>query len=368
MQGATGVLINITGGNDMTLYEVDEAATRIKKEVSGEANIIIGAIYDETLEGAMRVSVVATGIDTQAQAALPEDGPRLVQLNPSVQPDPEDTPEQDEADAATTAEVEPEGLETQPATATPAEEAPAAAGESKLPRFLEPPAAPPRDKTVTKRRQSFLDRVLRGGKTKSEAEPKTAASIAPAPGLESEPKPEPVIEATPDTVVTPDQEVAQSEPVVEDTPRIAEAGQAEMKPLMMEEPVREEIQAPMSAGPVKAELELAEPKLADDPVETPAPESAQEMLEVQESVERAEPEPDLADIVEKVQQTARVNEAETAAAPLAVEPVETVEPPAVSDITAPEPQPVQTTVQTTMSTGSFDDAQLDIPAFLKRGQ
>jgi cell division protein FtsZ len=63
MKGARGLLISITGGKDLTLYEVDEAATRIREEVDQDANIIVGATFDETMEGIIRVSVVATGID-----------------------------------------------------------------------------------------------------------------------------------------------------------------------------------------------------------------------------------------------------------------------------------------------------------------
>jgi cell division protein FtsZ len=63
MKGAQGLLISITGGRDLTLFEVDEAATRIREEVDPEANIILGATFDESLEGIIRVSVVATGID-----------------------------------------------------------------------------------------------------------------------------------------------------------------------------------------------------------------------------------------------------------------------------------------------------------------
>ena len=62
MKGARGVLINITGGYDMTLYEVDEAANRIREDVDSDANIIFGSTFDERLNGRMRVSVVATGI------------------------------------------------------------------------------------------------------------------------------------------------------------------------------------------------------------------------------------------------------------------------------------------------------------------
>ncbi len=63
MKGARGVIINVTGGMDMTLYEADEACNRIREEVDSNANIIFGSSFDETLEGVMRVSVVATGID-----------------------------------------------------------------------------------------------------------------------------------------------------------------------------------------------------------------------------------------------------------------------------------------------------------------
>jgi cell division protein FtsZ len=73
MKGAKGLLISITGGRDLTLFEVDEAATRIREEVDQDANIILGATFDEELEGVIRVSVVATGIDKSAEqiAATP---------------------------------------------------------------------------------------------------------------------------------------------------------------------------------------------------------------------------------------------------------------------------------------------------------
>ena len=63
LKGARGLIINITGGNDITLYEVDEAANRIKQEVDENANIIYGTTCDDRLEGVVRVSIVATGID-----------------------------------------------------------------------------------------------------------------------------------------------------------------------------------------------------------------------------------------------------------------------------------------------------------------
>jgi cell division protein FtsZ len=63
LKGAKGLIINITGGKDITLYEVDEAANRIKQEVDESANIIYGTTCDDRLEGVVRVSIVATGID-----------------------------------------------------------------------------------------------------------------------------------------------------------------------------------------------------------------------------------------------------------------------------------------------------------------
>ena len=71
MKGARGVLINITGGMDMTLFEVDEAANRIREEVDADANIIFGSTFDEKLDGLMRVSVVATGISAEGIGAKP---------------------------------------------------------------------------------------------------------------------------------------------------------------------------------------------------------------------------------------------------------------------------------------------------------
>jgi cell division protein FtsZ len=71
MKGARGLLISITGGNDLTLYEVDEAAGRIRQEVDEDANIILGATFDQSLDGIVRVSVVATGIDHVAGAYEP---------------------------------------------------------------------------------------------------------------------------------------------------------------------------------------------------------------------------------------------------------------------------------------------------------
>lgn len=113
MKGAQGLLISITGGRDLTLFEVDEAATRIREEVDPDANIILGATFDEELEGLIRVSVVATGIDRTAaevagrsadfrpvapkpivrpSAAVPAQPQPTVSLQPAPQPQPVQQP------------------------------------------------------------------------------------------------------------------------------------------------------------------------------------------------------------------------------------------------------------------------------------
>ena len=80
MKGAKGVLINITGGLDMTLHEVDEAANRIREEVDADANIIFGSTFDASMQGHMRVSVVATGI---AAIAAQQPTPNYLSLDMS---------------------------------------------------------------------------------------------------------------------------------------------------------------------------------------------------------------------------------------------------------------------------------------------
>ena len=109
LRGAKGVLINITGGYDLTLFELDEAANRIREEVDPDANIIVGSTLDDTMEGMMRVSVVATGIDVVAASAempVPRrrmaeplaQEPREVEAEPDMEPEMEErAPAEEEA-------------------------------------------------------------------------------------------------------------------------------------------------------------------------------------------------------------------------------------------------------------------------------
>ncbi len=87
LRGAKGVLINITGSHDLTLFELDEAANRIREEVDPEANIIVGSTLETGMDGTMRVSVVATGIDaTDVQTDIPV--PRRSLRQPLTVPQP----------------------------------------------------------------------------------------------------------------------------------------------------------------------------------------------------------------------------------------------------------------------------------------
>jgi len=88
LHGAKGVLINITGGYDLTLFELDEAANIIREKVDPDANIIVGSTLDTSMEGAIRVSVVATGIDvgTAGRADAPVPRRSIAAPLPPAQP------------------------------------------------------------------------------------------------------------------------------------------------------------------------------------------------------------------------------------------------------------------------------------------
>ncbi|MEM5476849.1 cell division protein FtsZ [Pacificibacter sp. AS14] len=109
LMGAKGVLINITGGDDLTLFELDEAANRIREEVDPEANIIVGSTMDPSLGGKMRVSVVATGIDAAtSKADMPTPRRRMAEpLAPAAAVEAEPVAQQMEAPVQQQAPVQP---------------------------------------------------------------------------------------------------------------------------------------------------------------------------------------------------------------------------------------------------------------------
>ncbi len=131
MKGAKGVLINITGGLDMTLHEVDEAANRIREEVDADANIIFGSTFDATMQGRMRVSVVATGI---AAMAAQQPAPNYLSLDMN-------RPMQTGQPALSRPPAPPVGRVAMPAAAMAPPPAPMAAAPVAAP--VAPVAAPP---------------------------------------------------------------------------------------------------------------------------------------------------------------------------------------------------------------------------------
>jgi cell division protein FtsZ len=151
MKGARGLLISITGGRDLTLYEVDEAATRIREEVDQDANIILGATFDESLEGIIRVSVVATGIDHAVMTKAPEIAAteqRIAEVAERLRAEARArvTPAQPAATPAASAirpVVHSEPVAPKPVAAAPVMPAPIPAPAAAMPAAIIPPAPMP---------------------------------------------------------------------------------------------------------------------------------------------------------------------------------------------------------------------------------
>ncbi|RPE71918.1 cell division protein FtsZ [Pacificibacter maritimus] len=125
LMGAKGVLINITGGDDLTLFELDEAANRIREEVDPEANIIVGSTMDPSLGGKMRVSVVATGIDASAATEAPAPRRRLAEPLAPAAPEAAETPA-------------PQAAPVQQAAPAAPQQQPAARAQEPAPQFEAP--------------------------------------------------------------------------------------------------------------------------------------------------------------------------------------------------------------------------------------
>jgi cell division protein FtsZ len=196
MKGARGVLINITGGSDMTLFEVDEAANRIREEVDPEANIIFGSTFDDSLSGRMRISVVATGIDAaigkEARPALSLVSSRPTPLREAMNGEyTQPLLTQNAAEAAAHAEAEAEPL---PQAAEAAEAAAIKSGAFIAPKAVDPgpgravpltqPAVPPQ---VAKKGRvpSLIERVTGVGRARTQTLPAEPALRPAAPPVKS---------------------------------------------------------------------------------------------------------------------------------------------------------------------------------------
>jgi cell division protein FtsZ len=339
MKGAKGVLINITGGLDMTLHEVDEAANRIREEVDPDANIIFGSTFDATMQGRMRVSVVATGI---AAAAAQQPTPNYLSLDMN-------RPVQTGQPALSRPPAPPVGRVVMPAAAAAPAPAPV------------PPPAP----AITPVAQSI-----------AAAAPAPSVAPAPAPVVMQAP-PAPVAEASP----------VQMAPAVSEAPAAAAApAPAPVAPPPAPAP------APVAAAVAPAPTSTPAPA----PAAAPAPTPPQHKPMVDENDWRVSRQP-MRPAVRAGEHGARpvvarpvaaenrapnlfqritgafANAKPTApAAPAHVEPTASRPAPdnvvpAPKPVVRPAPVPVQTSIDVTeRAKPARDDDDLQIPAFLRR--
>jgi len=203
MQGAKGVIVSITGGEDMRLMEVDEAANHIRELVDPDANIIWGSAFNENLDGRIRVSVVATGIDSDGSVAAPAVSSSFAMSNPtpaapsfaaSIPAEPEaEVEEQDEEpvlDMAESLEASEAEMVVEPEPAPEPEAAPTpTATYSDDDDLEEEPAAAPSFASLTPGMvtddEPEEDELVLGGDTMQPAAEDAPASAEPAPRVAS---------------------------------------------------------------------------------------------------------------------------------------------------------------------------------------
>jgi cell division protein FtsZ len=332
MKGAKGVLINITGGLDMTLHEVDEAANRIREEVDADANIIFGSTFDATMQGRMRVSVVATGI---AAMAAQQPAPNYLSLDMN-------RPMQTGQPALSRPVAPPVGRVAMPAAAVAAPAAPA-------------PAAPPVAPMVAAAPQVMAP--------VAPPAPVAAAPVAPAPVA----PPMPVMAEMP----IPAQIVAtQAEPAPAPAPVVAPA------PVAPVAPAAPPIAATAAPAPVAPPPAAAPPRpLVDEndwrvsrPAAKPAVRAGEPIA--RPVAARAASESRAPNLFQRI--TGAFATPKPAAAP-AAEPVAPRTVPenvvAVAPKPAPRPAPAQASINldvTERAKPARDDDDLQIPAFLRR--
>ncbi len=266
MRGAQGLLISITGGEDLTLYEVDEAATRIREEVDPDANIILGATFDKDLEGVIRVSVVATGIEEVSQVSAPSNYDEYhYDIKPEAsEPAKEERPQVPPPAMPIAAQAEPEPVAIEPEQDEPEAEPEkpqiAAAVEQKEPEIAEvetkmpevedfPPIAQRQisalkkpdttnEPVVARKRKGLFERLAGVGLGRREDE-----------ADQSEAAPKPTLKRT------------NPQPAPQPMPRVAAAGSAAVA---MAEPMADAMESEAEAAPAVA------PEYEDDQLEIPA--------------------------------------------------------------------------------------------------
>ena len=325
MKGAQGVLINITGGLDMTLHEVDEAANRIREEVDGDANIIFGSTFDATMQGRMRVSVVATGI---AAIASQQPAPNYLSLDMN-------RPVQTGQPALSRPVAPPVGRFAMPAAAA-----------APVPMMPAAPVAAPIAPPVT---------VVPPPPPAPIVEPAPVVAVAPpvpvpAPTMIAESAPMPVLVAVAAPVEAP-VAAAPAPALVAAAPAPAPTPAAAQRPLVDENDWR--VSRPTAKAPTRAEP-VARPMAARPATESRAP-----------------------NLFQRITGAFSTSKAAPALAPSPAAPVEpSVTRPAAENVVpvapkqpAARPAPVQTSISldvTERAKPARDDDDLQIPAFLRR--
>ena len=283
MKGARGLLISITGGRDLTLFEVDEAATRIREEVDPDANIILGATFEEELEGIIRVSVVATGIDSTGREETAPVEVRTAEMTQRLR------------SIAQSAAAKPAAAQLQPAAAAPAAQPapkPAAAEATAAPVANAPAAPQPKRETAGLARDAFATAVGHAAAATPAPAARgrdpgiTIAPLDPAPGVdygmadieqENAPVLEEASEADVDApFIPPVPELPpQRIPRVEDFPPVARR-QLEAAHRPPQAPPHEADRGPMSLLRRLASVGLG--RREDDPIGAGAPSHAPERV------------------------------------------------------------------------------------------
>ncbi|MCD2181782.1 cell division protein FtsZ [Rhizobium sp. GN54] len=266
MKGAQGLLISITGGRDLTLFEVDEAATRIREEVDPDANIILGATFDEELEGLIRVSVVATGIDraTSQDAGRTADfrpvNKPLVRPSAAVPPHPQVAPAPQPVAAAP--------VMTQPVAPQPARVAdPVAETIRQAEIGLERELALPDAKPAPAPQEEFRPQSRIFASAPAEAPVMAPVAARPAPAPQPQYQPAPVQQrAEPAAPVIRQEPVASRMPKIEDFPPVVQAE--------MEHRVQPAQAQPEERGPMGLLKRITSSLARRDEEEQPAAEAA----------------------------------------------------------------------------------------------
>jgi cell division protein FtsZ len=321
MKGAKGVLINITGGLDMTLHEVDEAANRIREEVDPDANIIFGSTFDATMQGRMRVSVVATGI---AALATQQPAPNYLNLDMN-------RPVQTGQPALSRPAAPPVGRVAMPAAASAPAPAPAMAQPA-------PAAAPPMPAATPAPTPAVM-----------QAPPAAAAVEAPPVQVTPAAAEAPVAPVAPPVAAAPPAQPAPPPAVPSPPPAPSAAAPPSPPPAPQHKPMVDESDWRVSRSPMRPAVRATEPAPRHVVARAVAGESRTPNLFQRITGAFATPKP------------AASAHTEPSASRAASENVVAAPKPVV------RPAPVQTSIDVTeRSKPARDDDDLQIPAFLRR--